>query len=64
MKESGYHRQGTAENVFFRLKSLIGDKLRGRRPGGQEAETRLACNIPNRMFGLGRPASASVAIPR
>lgn len=61
-KESGYHRQGTVENAFFRYKSIIGDRLRARHSDGQEAEALIACNILSRMFELGRPAS--VAIPR
>jgi hypothetical protein len=34
-KESGYHRQGTVENTFFRFKSIIGDRLRARHTNGQ-----------------------------
>jgi hypothetical protein len=29
-KRSGYHRQGTVENTFFRYKSILGDKLHAR----------------------------------
>lgn len=29
-KESGYHRQGTVENGFFRYKSMLGDRLHAR----------------------------------
>ncbi|MFT4543437.1 MAG: hypothetical protein ACI835_005909, partial [Planctomycetota bacterium] len=29
-KESGYHRQGTVENVFFRYKSMLGDRIHAR----------------------------------
>lgn len=59
-KESGYHRQGTVENAFFRYKSIIGDRLRARSAKGQETEAALACNILNRMTGLGRPASVVI----
>jgi hypothetical protein len=59
-KESGYHRQGTVENAFFRYKSIIGDRLRARHSRAQEAEAKLACNILNRMAGLGRPISFSI----
>ena len=48
-KVSGYHRQARVENAFFRYKSIIGDDLRARTPGGQEAEVLLACNVLNRM---------------
>ena len=56
-KESGYHRQARVENAFFRYKSIIGEGLRARTPGGQVAEALLACNALNQMTALGRPAS-------
>ncbi len=59
-KESGYHRQGTVENPFFRYKSVLGDRLRARTSGAQEAEALLACNILNRMTELGRPDSYAI----
>jgi hypothetical protein len=59
-KESGYHRQARVENTFFRYKSIIGDDLRARTPGGQEAEVLVACNVLNRMTELGRPTSYSI----
>ncbi len=60
-KQSGYHRQGTVENAFFRYKSIIGDRLRARHPKPQEAEALMAFNILNRMTVLGRPASRAIA---
>ncbi len=59
-KESAYHRQGTAENVFFRYKSIIGDRLRARHPKAQRAEAQIACNILNRMTELSRSASYAI----
>ena len=59
-KESGYHRQGTVENAFFRYKPIIGDRLRVRYPRAQQAEALIVCNVLNRMFGLGRPVSVAV----
>ena len=59
-KESGYHRQARVENAFFRYKSIVGDQLRARHPKAQEAEAVIACNILNRMFELGRPASVAI----
>lgn len=59
-KVSGYHRQARAENAFFRYKSIIGEALRARSPGGQAAETLLACNVLNQMTKLGRPQSYSI----
>ena len=58
-KESGYHRQGTVENAFFRYKTIIGGSLRGRHADAQQTETRIACNVLNRMAQLGRPRSYS-----
>ena len=56
-KESGYHRQGTVGNAFFRFKSIIGVRLRVRHAKAQKTETLIACNILNQMFELARPAS-------
>ena len=57
---SGYHRQGRAENAFFRYTSIIGDGLRARSPSGQGSEAVLACHVLNRMRDLGRPASYAI----
>ncbi len=57
---TGYHRQGTVENAFFRYKSITGDRLRARHSKAQEAETLIACNILNEMTALGRPASYAI----
>ena len=59
-KESRYHRQAPVENAFFRYKSIIGDRLRARHSKAQDAEASIACNIPNRMTELGRPASFAI----
>ena len=58
---SGYHRQGTVENAFFRYKSITGDRLRARSPEAQRAEAVVACNARNKMFDLGRPVSKAIA---
>jgi ribosomal protein L13 len=60
-KVSGYHRQGTVENAFFRYKSIIGDRLRARHPKSQRVEVVVACNALNKMFDLGRPVSKAIA---
>jgi transposase len=59
-KEAGYHQQARVENTFFRYKSIIGDKLRSRHPNSQEVEAIIACNILNRMTGLGMPESLAI----
>jgi len=60
-KESGYQRQARVENAFFRYKSIVGDRLRARHPKSQKAEAIIACNVLNRMMGLGRPESFAIA---
>ena len=59
-KESGYHSQGTVENAFFRYKAILGDRLRARASEAQKVEALIACNALNRMFEMGRPASAAI----
>ena len=59
-KESGYHRQATVENAFFRYKRLLGGRLRARHPDAQRVEARLSCNILNHMIELGAPQSYSI----
>ncbi len=59
-KESGYHRQGRVENTFFRLKSIVGGRLRARHAEAQAIEALVACNVLNRMFELGRPRSIAI----
>jgi hypothetical protein len=59
-KVSGYHQQARVENAFFRYKLIIGNRLRARTPGGQEAEALLACNVLNAMTDMGRPDSYAI----
>ncbi|MFT7485865.1 MAG: hypothetical protein ACI9F9_001716, partial [Candidatus Paceibacteria bacterium] len=60
-KESGYHRQGTVENAFFRYKSMLGDRLHARGVAAQKAEVVIACKVLNRLLDLGRPKSVVIA---
>ena len=59
-KTSRYHQQARVENTFFRYKSIIGEALRARSPGGQAVEVLLACNVLNQMTARGRPESYSM----
>jgi IS5 family transposase len=59
-KESGYHQQARVENTFFRYKTIVGPRLRARNPEPQRAEAVIACNILNRMTGLGVPEAFPV----
>ena len=58
--ESGYHRQARVENVFFRYKSIVADRLRARCPEAQETEVLIACNVLNRMTALGTSESYAI----
>ena len=59
-KESGYHRQGRVESTFFRLKSIVGGRLRARQADAEATEALIACNVLNRMFEMSRPRSAPI----
>jgi len=59
-KESGYHRQGRAENTFFRYKQISGPRLHASHPLAQAVEAKLACSILNRMAGRDRPESIRI----
>ena len=59
-KTSRYQQQARVENAFFGYKSIIGDGLRAKTPGGRTAETLLACNILNTMTAMGRPNSYAI----
>ena len=41
-KESGYRRQGRVENTFFRMKSIVGGRLRARHTDAQATEACVA----------------------
>jgi hypothetical protein len=60
-KESGYHRQGTVENAFYRYKAMLGGKLHVRGLSAQNAEVVIACKILNRMLECGRLRSVAIA---
>ena len=61
-KEVGYHRQARVENAFFRLKTILGDRMRARSEEARRVEARIACNILNRMTELGRPESYAIGM--
>ena len=60
-RTSGYYRQSTVENMFYRYKILIGDGLRARGENSRQVESVLACNILNQFRLLGRPQCELVA---
>jgi hypothetical protein len=60
-RTSGYYAQSHAENAFARFKRTFGDRLRAKREESQEREASLACELLNRMRGLGQPQSYPVS---
>jgi hypothetical protein len=59
-RESGYYRQSTVENAFYRYKTAIGRKLRARGEKAREVEVALGCKLLKRCLELGRPESVGV----
>ena len=62
LKESGYRQQARAENVFFRWKWTLGDRLRAKHIETQRREAMIGCGVLNRMLELGKPRSYAVAV--
>jgi hypothetical protein len=60
-KTSGYNARAGAEGAMSRYKRIIGDTLRSHVRPAQEAETRIAVTVLNRMLDLGRPESVRAA---
>ena len=60
-RESGYYKQSTVENTFYRYKTTIGRKLRARTEQGREVEEKIASTILNQFLELGRPKSKRIA---
>jgi Transposase DDE domain len=52
-KEVGYHRRSLAETAMFRMKTLLGNKLKARTMANQETETAIRCLVLNKMVSLG-----------
>ena len=53
-RESGYYQQSKVENIFYRYKTILGNKLRSRREDNRHVETVIGCNILNRFLGDGK----------
>lgn len=57
----GYHVRSIGENVYFRWKTVFGDKLNARKAETQEAEAAIKASILNKMRILGMPDSYAVS---
>lgn len=60
-KESAYGRRAKVENIMFRYKTIIGNKLKSRSFLNQKTECKVAVNILNTMIQLGMPCSKKCA---
>ena len=59
-RESGYYKQSTVENTFYRYKTTIGKRLRARTEQGREVEAKIACKMLNRFLELGKATSERI----
>lgn len=63
-KTSGYHRRSLVETHMFRLKTIIGDSLQGRKFANQQVEARIMAKILNKMTHLGMPKSEKITLEK
>src|SRR5271163_3770254 len=59
-RRSGYNRRSLVETAMYRYKTVVGRRLRARTLPNQQTETKIACNVLNRMAMLGMPATARI----
>jgi hypothetical protein len=57
---SGYGRRSLVETAMYRYKTIIGRRLQARTLPNQQTETKIGCNVLNRMTSLGMPVSVRV----
>jgi hypothetical protein len=55
-----YHKRSLAENIMYRYKTILGDKLQARTPERQCVETLICCKILNKINLAGMPVSQKV----
>ena len=59
-RRSGYNRQSLVETAMYRYKTIVGRRLRARTLPNQRTETKIGCNVLNRMTTLGMPATVRI----
>ena len=57
-RRTGYHRRSLAETAMYRMKQLVGPRLRSRRFDLQQVEVHAGIAVLNRMASLGMPERA------
>src|ERR1700722_12784748 len=59
-RRSGYCRRSLVETAMFRYKVTIGRRLHARTLPNQKTETRIGCEVLNRMASLGMSISVRI----
>jgi IS5 family transposase len=59
-KTSGYHRRSLVETHMFRLKTILGEKLKSRKFENQKIEISVMATILNKMTLLGMPQTIPI----
>ncbi len=59
-RRSGYNRRSLVETAMYRYKTIVGRRLYARTLPTQRTESKIGCNVLNRMTGLGMPASVRI----
>lgn len=59
-KTSGYHKRSLVETHMFRLKTILGGKLKSRNFKNQKTEAKIMASILNKMTSLGMPDSIPI----
>jgi transposase len=59
-RRSGYNRRSLVETAMYRYKTIVGRRLHARTLPNQRTESKIGCNVLNRMTRLGMPASVRI----
>jgi transposase len=59
-RRSGYNRRSLVETGMYRYKAIVGRRLHARTLPNQRTESKIGCNVLNRMRGVSMTASARI----
>jgi hypothetical protein len=59
-RSSGYNHRSLAETALYRYKTVVGRRLHARTLTKQRNETKVGCNVLNRMTTLGIPVTVRI----
>lgn len=60
-EQSGYHRRSKSENVFFRWKTILGEKMYAREFKNQKTEAAIKSAVLNKFIQIAAPKAVKVA---